>query len=126
MFKDKWTGHCGENIKALSKIVEHAAFPAFLSDVKGILHDISEDEDSPSGHVALVTVCRGGSARGVSVARILSHIFDRAGYLCGSPNHLHKLAWGKKCVCYTCYDCDVENQDKLAILNNAFRTWNRS
>ena len=98
MFKDRPDGtrHCGEHINALSKVVDHAAFPGFLNDVKGMLHDISED--TPSGHIALVTVCKGGNCRGVSVARILSHIFDKAGYLCGAPNHLHKLAWEKTCL----------------------------
>ena len=121
MFKYEPTGHRGENINALSKVVDHAAFPGFLNDVKGMLHDISED--TPSGHIALVTVCIGGNCRGVSVARILSHIFDRAGYMCGSPNHLHKLSWDKRKVCYKRNDCDVKNQDKLAILNKAFRVW---
>ena len=128
MFTDWFDGprHCGENILALSKVVDHGAFPAFLSDVKNILHEISDLECSPSGHVALMAVCKGGSCRGVSVARILSHIFDRAGYLCGSPNHLHKLAWQRKKVCYRCCDCDVENPDRLAILEKAFKTWNRT
>ena len=123
MFTDILKGirRCGENIDALDRIVNHAAFPKFLSEVRDAVGDFSDNEEK--SHLTFVTVCKGGNARGVTVVGILSHVFARIGYMCGYPNQLHKLSWKKKRICFTCRGCDVKNPDKLNILGKAFRVW---
>ena len=79
-------------------------------------------------HLGVCVICKSGINRSVSVARVLSHIFDAAGYVCGEPRHLNQSIWMKRKLCLG--DCDHcvavgQHPKKVAALELAFQIWNR-
>ena len=74
-------------------------------------------------------LCGSGINHSVSAGRILSHVIDSSGIVCGDPNHLGKGIWARRNVCPgDCSKCVLgawQDKEKTAALEAAFRIWNK-